>query len=260
MTNHNFRSPDESYEAARKFAASIRFAEAIEAYTAAIDGDSKHVKAWCGRGLAFQRIAEHVAAIADFDHVIHSFPTWAGTCMVFYERARSRRALGQNAAAVGDCNEALRRKPDLIDAIYLRGIAAKSLEQFDDAMSDMDVVLHVDPSYSEAYHVRGTLHNFQGNWRLALEDFTAALNHGIARTEYASVCYFFRGRAAQELGQHTFAVADFTTALEFDPNNASVYVRRWQSYRELGDSAAAEADLQKANRLLSVQEASRRVP
>ena len=103
-------TPDESYAAAQELAVAGRYVEAIDVYSLAIASDPGYVNAYCGRGLAFQRIGEHSKAIADLDVVISCFPDWPGAFAAYYSRAASLQALGENLEAIDDCNEAINRE------------------------------------------------------------------------------------------------------------------------------------------------------
>jgi tetratricopeptide (TPR) repeat protein len=237
-------TPDEAYKAAQELAALGKYAAAIVAYSTAIDGNPDHVTARVGRGLAFQRLGEHLKALADFDHVISSYPDWPGAFVAHYSRAVSRQALGRSEEAISDCTDAISRNPEHADAFYLRGTIRKALEQVESAISDMDAVLRIDPSYWEAYLGRGKLNSLQQNWRQAVADFNAAMEHDSAGRLDVRECLYLRGLAEQSLGDHRAAIADFTQAIELAPDDGAAYLRRSWSYREIGEAASAAADIQ----------------
>lgn len=253
MVNRDGLSPDELYTAAQELAALGRYADAIQAYSSAIDGDPGHITAHIGRGMAFQRVGEHTRAIADFDEVISGYADWPGAFVAYYSRAVSQQALGQNIEAVKDCDEAISRNPELADAIYLRGTAQKALGHIDAAVNDMDAVLNLDPGYSEAYLERGKLSYFQHRWQQAVENFTAAIEHFEAGSPYLRDCFYLRGMAAQELGEHRAAIADFTRTIGLVPNDGATYLRRARSYHELGERVSGDADFQVGTRLMHGQ-------
>ena len=58
--------------------------------------------------------------------------------------------------------------------------------------------------------------------------------------------YFNRGRAYEETGDYTRAIADFNKAIELDPNHAEACVGRGRAYYETGDYPRAVADYDKA--------------
>ena len=60
--------------------------------------------------------------------------------------------------------------------------------------------------------------------------------------EYRAIAYNNRGLAYQEKGEVDRAVADFTTAIKFNPNDARVYNNRGVAYEQKGDKEQAIAD------------------
>lgn len=133
----------------------------------------------------------------------------------------------------------------------MRGTARKALGHLGAAISDMDTVLRVDPGYYEAYIQRGKLlHYLQQRWEQAIDDLTAAIEHGIAATENARECFYLRGMAAQELGDHRAAITDFTRTIDLIPSDGGAYLRRWRSYCQIGESALAGADFEVGKRLI----------
>jgi tetratricopeptide (TPR) repeat protein len=248
--NHDGITAYELYEKAQELAVSGRCAEAFDAYSLAIDIDPAHINARCGRGLTLQRLGEHTKAIADFDEVLSCFPDWPGAFVAYYSRAVSRQALGQYVGAIEDCGEAISRDPELIDAFYLRGTLRKALGQIEQAVCDMDVVLDADPGYHEGYCVRGSLYYMQQRWQQAIDDFTAAIERSRNQTEGGRQCMYLRGMAAQELGDHRAAIADFARVIEMFPDDAGAYLRRSRSYAELGEVALADADFKFGSQLM----------
>jgi len=246
-------SPDELYRTAQELAASGSYSAAIRAYSLAIEHDPSQIKARLGRGIALQRIGEHSGAIPDFDEVITCYPDWPGAYIAYYSRAASRHALGQSIEAVKDCDEAISRNPDFMDAFYLRGIARKALGRIETAASDMDAVLKLNPCYFEAHIERGKLDYLQHRCKQAIEEFTAAIEYVGARSPYLRECYYLRGIAAQELGEHRAAIADFTRAIDLAPNDGSAHLHRARSYHGLGEFVAGEADFQLGTRLMNGQ-------
>jgi tetratricopeptide (TPR) repeat protein len=246
---HGSVTPDEAYQTAQEMAELGKHADAITAYSAAINCNPEHVTARVGRGLAFQRLGAHTQAVADFDHVIASYPDWPGAFVAFYSRAVSLRALGRNEEAISDCNEAASRNHEHGDTLYLRGIIYMALGNVEAAINDMNAVLGIDPSYWEAYFERAKLNSLQQNWRQAVADFNAAIKHDAAGRLDVRECLYLRGLAEQSLGDHSAAIADFTQAIELAPENGTAYLRRSWSYREIGEAALAKADIQAGIRL-----------
>lgn len=237
-------APDEAYSVAQDLAASGQDWDAIAAYSSAISGDPDHISARVGRGLAWQRLGEHLKALADFDVVISSFADWPGVFIAYYGRAASLQASGKITEAIADCDEAISRNSECADALYLRGIMRKSLGHVEMAICDMDAVLRIDPHCYEAFFVRGGLHYLQQHCEQAIADLTVAIeqNPEVA----ANICegLYLRGVAFQQLGEHRLAIADFTRAIELAPGDGAAYLRRSRSYQEIGELGLAAADFQ----------------
>ncbi len=66
------------------------------------------------------------------------------------------------------------------------------------------------------------------------------------RREYRAIAYNNRGLAYQEKGEVVRAIADFTTAIKFNPNDARVYNSRGVAYARKGDKDHAIADFDMA--------------
>jgi tetratricopeptide (TPR) repeat protein len=86
---------------------------AVASYTSALEVESSHVKAQLARGLAFQSLGEHAAAIEDFTNVIRCFDSWPGAYLAFYGRAVCLQAIGNFDDAIVDCSS-----PCIFEARY----------------------------------------------------------------------------------------------------------------------------------------------
>ena len=88
---------------------------------------------------------------------------------------------------------------------------------------------------------------------MALADYQTAIDmapekdgNGFKRTEG------FAGRGdilLTDLQQPDKAVAEYTKAIELDPENGELYQKRGDAYQAMGDSAGAEADYEEVKRL-----------
>ena len=83
--------------------------------------------------------------------------------------------LGQHEAAVDDCNEAIRLKPDYAEAYINRGAAKAALGQHDDAIADYGEAIRLRSGLAEAYYHRGVAKIALGLKDEAREDFETAL-------------------------------------------------------------------------------------
>lgn len=83
---------------------------------------------------------------------------------------------GQNqyAASLELCNRALHLEPTLSSAWFLRGYNHYCLEKYQEAISDFSVALHYQKNYSDAYYYRGRAHQAGGSYYQALLDLNKA--------------------------------------------------------------------------------------
>jgi tetratricopeptide (TPR) repeat protein len=228
---------------------------AVGSYTRALEVESSHVKAQHARGLAFQSLGEHAAAIEDVTDVIRRFDSWPGSYLAFCNRAVCLQAIGNLGDAIDDCGLALARNANQIDALYLRGTLLKRKGQFADAVRDLDTVIELDSSYSEAYFVRGMLRQEQGQWNEAISDISLFLNCADSTKEAQWQCYMVRGVASFELGDNKSAIEDLTAACKLSPQDEHAYLRRSEVYRAIGELSKAEDDFNTGKALLDSRDA-----
>jgi tetratricopeptide (TPR) repeat protein len=88
----------------------------------------------------------------------------------FNNRGLAYFNLGQYQRAIKDYNNALRLKPDFTGAYYNRGAAYDDLGQYQRAIEDYDNALRLKPDYVEAYNNRGVTYLLQGNNNLGCHD------------------------------------------------------------------------------------------
>jgi tetratricopeptide (TPR) repeat protein len=107
------------------------------------------------RGTALTRMGERMRAEADFREAIRlaSIPIDGGDrdVTVLNDRCWARAvAMLELDAALADCNEALRQRPDFVPALDTRGFIHLRSGRFREAIADYDAALKIDPrdSYS----------------------------------------------------------------------------------------------------------------
>ena len=92
-----------------------------------------------------------------------------------YVEAYNNRGLayfnfGQYQRAIEDYNKALRLKPDFAKAYYTRGSAYRYLGKYQRAIEDYNEAIRLKPDYVEAYNNRGVTYLLQGNNNLGCRD------------------------------------------------------------------------------------------
>jgi tetratricopeptide (TPR) repeat protein len=80
------------------------------------------------------------------------------------------RKFADSKKAIEYLNEAIKLKPDYVEAFNNRGLAYFNLGQYQRAIEDYDNALRLKPDYVEAYNNRGVTYLLQGNNNLGCHD------------------------------------------------------------------------------------------
>ena len=88
----------------------------------------------------------------------------------------------------------------------------------------------------------------RGDYGLAIRHFTQAIDSGELSHEELSIAYFNRGNAWKSKGKYNKAIADYTKAIEIDPNFSDAYYNRAVAWKSKGRwyYKKAAADYKKA--------------
>lgn len=180
-------------------------------------------------------------------------------------------------AALGYLNKAIENAPDYGDAYKIRAIIYTTINEYDNAMKDIDKALSINPKDTELWLQKINLHDGkgdtkgtaaafkawvdiapndtdrhaafakfwveQGNHKAAEESFTNAIEKEIYG-EFAAINSFL-GRAWARLNQNKIkeAVADFTKVIELDAKMPDAYIGIAEARVKQGSVDAASAYL-----------------
>jgi formylglycine-generating enzyme required for sulfatase activity len=82
--------------------------------------------------------------------------------MPYLARAYVYRQLGQYEKVIADCTEAIRLKPNLMQAYHARGLAYAVRRDWGKAIADYTEAARLDPKYSGAYYERAMVYKELG--------------------------------------------------------------------------------------------------
>jgi TonB family protein len=202
----------------------------------------------------------------------------AKTGMYFAVMSELSRANGQTEQAKVYAENAVRLLQNPSDDFELcaKGSAYVVLKEYDLALVNFDQIIQHDPQKIMAYIRRGRLHSQIGKFARALADFDKAIElyaESSAGVKQSKVfrkredpsnidiqndprpwfdnfrpgdAYLDRGRAYLQQDDNDRAIADFTKAIELDPEGASAYNHRGIAYSAKLDFDSAIADFDKA--------------
>ncbi|MGB3536225.1 MAG: tetratricopeptide repeat protein [Microcoleaceae cyanobacterium] len=160
-------------------------------------------------------------------------------------------------AEQGDCSAALREIEWILqvdsqdgNAYCCRGIIHYKLENYRQAMTDLNQALKYNPGDVLAYRNRGKVRSKLGDHLGAIADFNQALQS----QPNDIMLYIARGNAYQFAGNYSDAIQDYTQAIELNPNDGNPYYQRGLAYACLEEMKLAVTDYQHATRLFCEQE------
>ncbi len=144
--------------------------------------------------------------------------------------------------AIEYLNNAIKLKPDYVEAYVSRGLAYFNLGQYQRATEDYNKAISLKPDNADAYYNRGTAYRHLGKHRLAIEDYNEALRLK-PDNPYA---YYNRGAAYDDLGKYLRAMEDYNEAIRLKSDYIEAYNNRGVTYLLQGNNDLGCRDAQKA--------------
>jgi Tfp pilus assembly protein PilF len=139
---------------------------------------------------------------------------------------------GKYDRVIEDFTEYIRLVPDKADAFWMLGMGYLKTGNYQKAIVNFDKAIHFSPKMSSAYAYRAEAFRKNGQINDAIQDAGMAINTGSDMRVLADV-YRTRAKAYQELGEETWADADFKKAAEIDPRY--FFYRYVSGYADLED-------------------------
>ncbi len=219
-------------------------AEAIAAFTKAIQLDPHFALAYLGRGSAYLQTAQYEEALADLDTAVRLDPYLV---IARANRSATHLCMGQPDKALADADAALRLDPEQGDLYLGRGLIHFQQQRYDAALADFDAALGRQPRDIAVVHLQcGNVWLVQGENQRAITCYNQAIEAGGPRPQFLGA----RGTAWLFLGELDRAIADLDEAIREGPVDGLAYNNRGTALLRRGDYARAADDLRKAIRLL----------
>lgn len=132
---------------------------------------------------------------------------------------------------------------------YVRAVSKALAKNYQGAVKDCNQAISRNPNFVEAYVERGAAYYNLGNARGTLQDCNQALR---INSQFAPA-YYYQGRARYRLGYTQAAIDAYTQAIGYAPQHAKAYYQRGLAHKDLQEHEGAIADLQQAAQLLREQ-------
>lgn len=199
--------------------------------------------AFFNRGLAYRGRNEIDKAIASYSEAIRLNPQLV---QAVHNRGDAYLILKQYDKALVDATEAVRLDPKQALHFINRGAAHRGLRQFEAAVQDFTAAIRLDGKYVSAYYNRGMAFVDLRETEEAIDDFSEAisLQPKVAKNWLGRAMAF---RTSYELKTHDLhdleaAIQDYTEAISLEPTNADNFRYRGDCYKQRDDYRLAVAD------------------
>ncbi|HVU08303.1 MAG TPA: sigma-70 family RNA polymerase sigma factor [Verrucomicrobiae bacterium] len=173
----------------------------------------------------------------------------------YYERAQKHEMNHEYEAQLEDLNKAIELDPNMAEAYFERGnLYAENLPKekggYEKAVADYTSSLEIKPNDASARWNRATYYVNVGKYNEAIADWTTYIegntdfsNQLDGKTKSIAGAYFWRGHIYQMyLHDYSKAIADYTSAMQLNPNIEDAHRLRGQSYEALGEAEKAQQD------------------
>ena len=150
------------------------FDTAIIDYTDAIELDPEYAEAYNYRGIAYLSNGDFDNAIADYTEAVELDPEFTDA---YKDRATAYFASSDFDNAITDYTKAIQLDPDDINTYNYRGLARFGNSEVDKAIDDFSRAIQLKPNSADAYYNRGIIQLSLQNWEEAKTDLTTAANN-----------------------------------------------------------------------------------
>ena len=140
--------------------------------------------------------------------------------------------------AIAYYTEALKKKPDLLEAYVNLGIVYNDTDEIEKAIENYDTAIQMAPNYTDAYYNRGFAYLDKEDLDSAIADFNTVIELNPESAE----AYYFRALSYFTKGELDRGIQDCNKAIRLNPDDADVYNNRGIAYAEKGDLDSAIRD------------------
>lgn len=165
----------------------------------------------------------------------------------FFNKAKAYEHYKDNEAALAGYNEAIKIRPDYPDALLNRGNIKQSLNDAQSALEDYQKAVKFVKE-KDAAMLYNSIGFALGNLRRFDEAITN-FNKAIKIDPNLAEAYNNRAISYASIGKFELAISDFNVALKFKPNNYVTYINRGMAKIKINDKKGACDDFYKSKSL-----------
>jgi len=205
----------------------------------AIKIDTKHHEMLYFRANAYHEMGNYKTSLNDYDNAIdlnkHKYEYFEG-------RANSYIKLGKLKEAVTDLNFAITIAPDVFTLYIKRAETNFFLFNYDIASADIDFYLSLFANDTTAIFLAGQIAQASGNFFDALSYYNRLIKFNPLNAGY----YLSRAETYEKTGLVPFALKDYNTCINLEPQNKIALRKRGQILFNQGNKKSACLDWEKA--------------
>ena len=150
----------------------------------------------------------------------------------YYHIGNEASRNGNYALAIKFYDMALLPPSPYKEAFIERGMAHFYLDNWEEAISDYDDAIRVEPKDVRAYTARAYAKHKKGLYKPAIADYNKAVS--MMTSEDPNI-YLLRGQFKADLGKHHDAINDYNEAIKINPQYADAYHNRGIAKARLGE-------------------------
>ena len=164
-----------------------------------------------------------------------------GNAMAHYLLAKADNGQGNGLMCIAHLTQAITLKEDFTEARLLRAEALAHMQQYKEALDDVEAILAQDPDEESALLLRGRIAEATRNFEGAEADF----RHITEINPFNEQAYLCLGRLHIAQKKLTEAITLLDEAIELNPDSPTLYHERGRAKLLNGDKDGSMEDLKK---------------
>ena len=235
--NANHCSFDAYHGFSRVFLKKDRLDVALTQCQKAIAADNRRAEAFATQAEIYLRLGDDLRGIDSYCRAINIEPNEEVKANYLYMRGVAYYNLNRFDSALEDFQKSCQLRPNHAGGLVWKAAACSRLEQWTEAIVCLNRAMEIRPNAAQQYQQLG-----QPVAKKAIKHF----NRRLLEDENDVDTYRERALANQFLSMFASSIDDLTTALDLEPGNADLLIRRGQVYAITGDQKSAIEDFSRA--------------
>ena len=164
-----------------------------------------------------------------------------GNAVAHYLLGKARKGQDDDLMTIAHLTKAIALKDDFIEARLLRAEALVQMQQYKEAMEDIDTILAQDPEDESAILLRGKIEEATGDKEKAESSYQKVTE----LNPFNEQAFLYLGQLYITQNKLAEAIELFTEATELNPNFAEAYHERGRAKLLNGDKEGSAEDMKK---------------